>query len=99
MAGKPPARLVGSHRCWNRRCAKEAPVKETSSGKLHASCDWCGLSHYAEPGTLEYAHLKADTTPIADEAPADPPPPEPAPEPTAKPKARASWASPINPGA
>lgn len=97
---KVPAVLVGAHACWG--CGRDAPVKRTSTGKLHASCDWCGLSHYEDRGTVAYRKLERATTPIADEAPAGTAPPDgevPAPAAPPEPKKRATWHNPLNPGA
>ena len=95
------AELIGEAKCWNPRCGKPAPVKLTATKKLFHRCDWCDFKQYADPGTMVYRDLMAETTRAADPAP--PPAPvaaEPAPlAPAPEPKTRASWTNPMNPGA
>jgi hypothetical protein len=89
MKTRPRKQIIGTAEC--HCCGREIPVKQSDTGTLDFSCQWCDLPMYAKAGTEAHANLmkrvklreRPTMEPIRNE-------PEPEPETEAKPAARAA---------
>ena len=57
MKLRPKKSVIGTARCVC--CEREIPAKQSETGTLDLSCQWCDLPTYAKPGTEAHRILLA----------------------------------------
>jgi len=89
MKTRPKKRIIGTAVC--QCCEREIPVKQSETGTLDMSCQWCELPLYAKAGTEAHKRLMARVIRTAEPEPDATHPHQPAPPPAeVKPVARAA---------
>lgn len=89
MKTRPKKHIIGTANC--QCCGREIPVKQSETGTLDMSCQWCELPLYAKAGTEAHKTLMARVTRKAEPEPDATHPHQPAPPPAdVKPAARAA---------
>lgn len=88
MKTRPKKGIIGTCRCIV--CDRDIPAKQSETGTLDVSCQWCEFPAYAKAGTEAHRRLLERVMKIqtGDSDPPTNPAPEPAPQP--KPAARAT---------
>lgn len=89
MKTRPKKTVIGTAEC--HCCGREIPVKESETGTLDLSCQWCDLPMYAKAGTEANRRLR-ERVKLHEQPKTEPALVAPVPEPTteAKPAARAA---------
>ncbi|PMS38481.1 hypothetical protein [Trinickia symbiotica] len=55
MKTRPKKTIIGTAEC--HCCGREIPVKQSETGTLDMSCQWCDLPMYAKAGTEAHKRL------------------------------------------
>jgi hypothetical protein len=84
MKKRPTKTIIGTADC--SCCGREIPARQSETGTLNLSCQWCDLPLYAKPGTEAHRVLMARVRRKAEPEPdathphqPEPPPAEPKP--------------------
>jgi hypothetical protein len=89
MKTRPKKTIIGTAEC--SCCGREIPARQSETGTLNLSCQWCDLPLYAKPGTEAHRVLMARVKRSAEPVPDATHPHQPAPPPAeVKPAARAA---------
>jgi hypothetical protein len=89
MKTRPKKTIIGTTHCVC--CNREIPAKESETGTLDVSCQWCELPTYAKKGTEAHRMLMARVKRHAEPEPDPTHTHQPAPPPVdVKPAARAA---------
>jgi hypothetical protein len=89
MKTRPKKTIIGTAACVC--CGRDIPAKQSETGTLDLSCQWCELPTYAKAGTEAHRVLMARVKRTAEPVPDATHPQQPAPPPVdVKPAARAA---------
>jgi hypothetical protein len=82
---RPKKEIIGTCKCLV--CERDIPAKQSETGTLDVSCQWCEFPAYAKAGTEAHRRLMERvirTAPAASDPEPEPPPAPPQPKQAAK---------------